>query len=53
MKIKRGSNRYGDTILNVDGKYVIKGSNRYGDIIATVEGGTMSGAAAAVFLLLM
>ena len=53
MKIREGSASYGKIILTVDGKKVRKGSASYGNVIATIEGGRMSGAAAAVFLLLM
>ena len=38
MKIMRGSSKYGDVILNIDGKKVIKGSSKYGDVILNFDG---------------
>ena len=52
-KIRRGYSSGGEILANLDGNRVRKGYSSGGDIIANVEGGSMSGAAAAVFLLLM
>jgi hypothetical protein len=53
IKVRRGDSAYGDVIATLDSEKVRLGDSAYGDVIANVEGGRMSGAAAAVFLLLM
>ncbi len=52
MKIRQGSGSYGTVIATVDGNKVRQGSGSYGTVVGTVEGGRMSGAAAAVLLLM-
>jgi hypothetical protein len=52
-KVHKGDSKYGDVIATLDGSKVRKGDSKYGDVIATVEGGNMSGAAGAVFIILM
>lgn len=45
---------FGDKVIaTIDGKKVREGNSVFGKVIATVGGGRMSGAAAAVYLLLM
>ena len=52
MKIRQGSGSYGTVIATVDGNKVRQGSGSYGTVVGTIEGGRMSGAAAAVLLLM-
>ena len=52
MKIRQGSGSYGTVIATVDGNKVRQGSGSYGKVVGTIEGGRMSGAAAAVLLLM-
>ena len=52
MKIRQGSGSFGTVIATVDGNNVRQGSGNFGTVVGTIEGGRMSGAAAAVLLLM-
>jgi hypothetical protein len=52
-KVYKGTNNWNSPIAIVDGNKVYEGTNTWHTPIATTDGGRMSGAAAAVYLLLM